>query len=138
MADQKTLTFALMDAPYENPRSTTALRLIQIAASRGYNINVFAYEGAVALAFAQQKPHPNAVHGRDVEEENHPLTYKWISALIEHAERNGGKIDWVNCGLCVDERGVGEAVEGIRRGTPADFWKFAEESDNTLVIATKS
>jgi len=35
MADNKTITFAIMDAPYENPRSTTALRLIEIAASRG-------------------------------------------------------------------------------------------------------
>ena len=138
MAEKKTITLAIMDGPYETPRSTTALRLIQIAASRGYDINVFAYEGAVGLAFAQQKPHPNAVHGRDVDEENHPLPSKWISALIKEAEKNGGKIDWVNCGLCVDERGVGEAVEGTRRGTPGDFWKFAEGSDNTLVIPTKS
>ena len=46
MADKKTLTFALMDAPFESARSTTALRLIDIAARRGYDINVFAYEGA--------------------------------------------------------------------------------------------
>ena len=67
MADNKTLTFALMDPPYENARSTTALRLIHIAAKRGYDINVFAYEGSVFLAFAKQKPHPNAMHGRNVE-----------------------------------------------------------------------
>ena len=137
MADKKTLTFALMDPPYENPRSTTALRLIDIAAKRGYNINVFAYEGAVNLPFAKQAAHPNAVHGRDVDEENHPLPRKWIAALMKEAERNGGKIDWVNCGLCVDERGAGEAIEGVRRGTPGDFWKMAEESSNTLVIPTK-
>jgi tRNA 2-thiouridine synthesizing protein D len=51
MAEKKTLTFALMDAPYENARSTTALRLISVAAKRGYNINVFAYEGAVLQPF---------------------------------------------------------------------------------------
>ena len=28
MSDRKTLTFALMDPPYENARSTTALRLL--------------------------------------------------------------------------------------------------------------
>ena len=32
---------------------------------------------------------------------------------------------------------LGEAIEGVRRGTPGDFWKFAEASDGTLVIATK-
>ena len=138
MAEKKTLTFALMDPPYENGRSTTALRLIAIAARRGYHVNVFAYEGAVALAFAKQQAHANAVHGRDVEQENHPLPSKWIAALIKEAAANGGKLDWINCGLCVDERGVHEAVEGVRRGSPADFWKAAEASDNTLVIPTRS
>lgn len=137
MADRKTLTFALMDAPYESARSTTAFRLIDAAARRGCNINVFAYEGAVALSFAQQTQHPNAVHGRDVEQEGHPLPKDWVSALMREAERNGGRIDWVNCGLCVDERGVAEAVAGVRRGSPGDFWKMAAGSDNTLVIGTR-
>ena len=136
MAD-KTLTFALMDAPYENARTTTALRLIDIAARRGYNINVFAYEGAVYVPFAQQAAHPNAVHGHDVEEEDHPLPKEWVSALIAETEKNGGKLDWVNCGLCVDERGAADSVEGVRRGTPGDFWNMAGGSDNTLVIPTK-
>src|SRR6478735_7930896 len=71
MADRKTITIAVMDAPFESSRSTTALRLIDLAAKRGYNINVFAYEGAVLQPFGAQKAHPNAVHGRSVEEENH-------------------------------------------------------------------
>ncbi len=137
MAEKKTLTFALMDAPYENARTTTALRLIDIAARRGYDINVFAYEGAVGVPFALQQAHPNAVHGHDVEEEDQPLPREWVAALVEEAGRTGGKIDWVIGGLCVDERGLGEAIEGVRRGTPGDFWKMAESSDNTLVIPTK-
>ena len=58
MADKKTPTFALMDPRYENARSTTALRLIDIAARRGHVVNVFAYEGAVCLPFAPRKAHP--------------------------------------------------------------------------------
>ena len=137
MAEKKTLTFALMDPPYEDARTTTALRLLDIAARRGYDINVFAYEGAVALPFANQAPHPNPVHGRDVDEEDHPLPKDWVAAIMAEAERNGGRLDWINCGLCSDERGVGEAIAGVRRGTPADLVKCAQESDNTLVIATK-
>lgn len=137
MAQSKTLTFALMDAPYESARTTTALRLIDIAVRRGYGVNVFAYEGAVLLPFSRQQPHPNAVHGRNTEEENHLLTKEVVAALVAEAARNGGKLDWVNCGLCVDERGAGEAIEGVRRGSPADLWKMAEASDNTLVIGTR-
>jgi len=132
-----TLTFVLMDAPFENARTTTALRLIQAALERGVGVNVFAYEGAVSLAFTQQKAHPNAVHGRDAEQENHPLPKEWIAQLIADAKQRGIAFDWVNCGLCVDERGVMEAIPGVRRGSPLDFWKMAQASDNVLVIATK-
>lgn len=137
MAEKKTLTFSIMDGPYENARTVTALRLIDIAARRGYNIHVFAYEGAVSLSFAKQQAHPNVVHGHDVDEEDHPLPKEWVASLIKTAEANGGKLDWINCGLCVDERGVAEAVEGTRRGTPADLWKSSESSDGTLIIGCK-
>ena len=137
MSEKKTLTFALLDPPFEDARSTTALRLIDAAIRKGVNVNVFAYEGAVALAFAKQAPHANGVHGRDVAEEDHPTTKDWIAGLQSAASRAGVELAWVNCGLCVDERGVSEAIPGVRRGSPADFWKFVEQSDNTLVIPTK-
>lgn len=137
MSQKPTLTFALMDAPFESGRSTTAFRLLDIAAARGYHINVFAYEGAVFIPFAHQKPHANAVHGHDASEENHPLPKDWVAALIESAEQHGGKLDWVNCGLCVDERGAMDTIPSGRRGSPVDFWKMATESDNTLVIGTR-
>jgi tRNA 2-thiouridine synthesizing protein D len=133
----KTLTFCFMDAPYESARSTTALRLVEAALRAGHHVNVFAYEGAVGLAFSKQAAHANAVHGRDAAAEDHPLPHKWIEALLRQAQAAGLKLDWVNCGLCVDERGVGEAIAGVRRGSPADFWALAGAADNTLVIPTR-
>ena len=64
-ATPPTVNFLVMDAPYENARSTTALRLVDAAIRKGCNVNVFAYEGAVNLAFANQAPHANAIHGCD-------------------------------------------------------------------------
>ena len=133
----KTLTLALMDPPYESANSTTAFRIISAALKKGIHVNVFAYEGAVYVPFAKQAAHANAVHGRSVEEENHPLPRAWLQALMREASAHEAKLDWVNCGLCVDERGAAEAIEGVRRGTPADLWNFAQTSDNTLVIGTK-
>ena len=137
MDEKKTLTFLIMDAPYENARTTTALRLVDAAVRRGFNVNVFAYEGAVGIPFTKQAPHANAVHGRDVIQEDHPNPKDWIAALVAQAQRTGGRLTWINCGLCVDERGVGEVVAGVGRGSPVDFWKAAETADNTLVIPTK-
>lgn len=131
------LTFAIMDAPFESSRTVTAFRLIQAALDAGHDVNVFAYEGAVALAFARQAPHPNAVHGHDAVQENHPLPRVWIAELLQLASKLGRRLDWVNCGLCVDERGVGETIDGVRRGSPADFWKMSLESVNTLTIGTR-
>jgi tRNA 2-thiouridine synthesizing protein D len=137
MTSSTTLTFLLMDAPYESARSTTALRLVDAALRRGFDVKVFAYEGAVYLPFAKQAPHANAVHGRSVEEEDHPNPKDWIAALMSAASARGLSLEWVQCGLCVDERGAGESIAGTRRGTPADFLKFAQGSLNTLVIPTR-
>jgi tRNA 2-thiouridine synthesizing protein D len=70
-------------------------------------------------------------------QEDHPNPKDWVAALIWDAEKRGCRLDWVQCGLCVDERGVGDWVPGPRRGSPGDFVKFVEESDNTLVIPTR-
>ncbi len=135
--EKKTLTFVLMDPPFESSRSTTALRLLQRAAERGYQLNVLAYEGATYLPFAGQEGHANAVHGHDVREEDHPLPRQWISAIRERAIEQGGGLDWVNCGLCADERGANEAIDGVRRGGPPALAGWLGESDNTLVIGTR-
>src|SRR5678809_937208 len=84
---KKSLTIALMDAPYESENLTTAFRILDVAARRGYNINVFAYEGASGLAFVRQAAHPNPVHGKDVAEENHPTTKDQVAALLAEAEK---------------------------------------------------
>ena len=137
MEQPKTLTFLLMDPPFEASRTTTAFRVIDAAVTRGFNVNVFAYEGAVALPFRHQQQHPNAVHGRDSAEEDHPLPREWVAGLLSRSAEQGVVLDWVNCGLCVDERGVGESIDGVRRGTPADFWAMVSGSRNTLVVATR-
>jgi len=135
MAD-RTLTVAIMDAPYEAAASTTAFRIIAAALGRGVDVNVFAYEGAVSLTMKDQAPHANPVKGTSVEQEEHPTTKDLVAALIELG-RSEPRLHWVNCGLCVDERGAGNWIDGVKRGGPADFLKMALESTNTLVIPTR-
>jgi tRNA 2-thiouridine synthesizing protein D len=127
-----TITMVLMDPPYESANTTTAMRIIESALKKGIGVNVFAYEGAVCLPLAEQKPHANPVKGTSVEEEDHPTTNKLVAALLAL-----GGLEWVNCGLCVDERGAANVIEGVKRGGPADFLRMAQQSVNTLVIPTK-
>ncbi len=134
--DEKKLTLALMDPPYESANSTTAFRIISAALKKGIQVNVFAYEGAVYLPLNDQAPHANPVKGTSVEEEEHPTTRSFVSSLLEIGNGNP-LLTWINCGLCVDERGAANAVDGVKRGSPADFFKMASESTATLVIPTK-
>lgn len=133
---QKSLTIALMDPPYESANSTTAFRIISAALKQGINVNVFAYEGAVCLPLRDQAPHANPVKGTTVEQEEHPTTKEFVRSLLESG-KDDTRLTWVNCGLCVDERGASNVVDGVKRGSPADFFKMASESNNTLVIPTK-
>ena len=135
MAEKK-LTISIMDAPYEKAATTTALRIVSSALRKGIHVNVFAYEGAVSLAMKDQTPHANPVKGTTVEQEGHPTTKEFIRSLLEIG-KFGPILSWVNCGLCVDERGAVNTVEGVKRGSPADFLKMVQESTNTLVIPTK-
>lgn len=133
----KTLTLSIMDPPYESARSTTAMRIIDAALRQGIHVNVFAYEGAVSLTIQDQAPHPNPVHGTSVQEEKHPTTKEFVAGLFRLAAETGANLHWINCGLCVDERGAGNWIEGPRRGGPPDFHAWVQESDQTLVIPTR-
>lgn len=134
---KKTLTFAFMDPPFESARTATFFRILQQAIKGGHDVNVFAYEGAVSLSFAHQQRHGNSAHGRSESEEDHPLPSEWIGELSALASDRGIKFSWVNCGLCADERGIMEVPDGVRRGSPADFYAMLEQSDNSLVIGTR-
>jgi tRNA 2-thiouridine synthesizing protein D len=135
MAGNK-LTIALMDPPYESANTTTAFRIIEAALTKGISVDVFAYEGAVCLPLKDQAQHANPVKGTTVEQEDHPNTKNFVSALLEMG-RQSPLLTWVNCGLCVDERGAANVVDGVKRGSPADFLKMASESTTTLVIPTR-
>ena len=133
---EKSLTVAIMDAPYEAAASTTAFRIIAAALEKGIDVNVFAYEGAVSLSVKDQAPHANPVKGTSVDEEQHPTTKDLVAALVALGAAEP-KLTWVNCGLCVDERGAGNVIDGVKRGSPADFFKMASGTTTTLVIPTR-
>lgn len=125
-----------MNPPYESANTVTVMRLVEAILRKGHHVNVMAYEGAVAYTAGLQKPHPNPVKGRSVDEEKHPNTKDWVTALFQFAHSKGLKLDWIRCGLCEDERGVHEnPLPGTRRGSPVDF--FHDQimaSDNVLII----
>src|SRR5919106_3755891 len=125
MTSGKTLMVAIMDIPYESADSSTALHIIHAALKEGHNVRVFAYEGATDLTTKKQQPPANPAKETSDEEEQHTVTKDRAASLFELAKHQGVKLDWVNCGLFVDDRGV----EGRRDVGPEDLVEASLGSD---------
>ena len=122
---KKTLTLMLMDPPYESSNTMTAFRMIEAALDRGHDVNVFAFEGAVALSLAGQRAHPNPVHGTDAEEEKHPLTRDFVAGLFDKAKESGGKLDWGELRVLRGRAWGRRLGGGSPQGWPARFLQDA-------------
>ena len=137
MSNSKTLTFAFMDPPFESERTVT---FFDCWTPRWKKTLTFACLPTKVLSlclFPNKPPHGNAVHGLNREEESHPLSKDWVAALQQKATDKGLTFEWINCGLCVDERGVNDVIDGCGRGGPPDLWRYASKAFNTLTIGTR-
>ena len=97
MARKTTLTFALMDPPFESARSTTALRLIDAALRRGHTSRL-RIRGGGALAFARSS-HP--MRCTDGSSRRGPSSAARWSPRLWPPRKRRTRLEWVNCGLCV-------------------------------------
>lgn len=132
-----TITLGLMDPPLESENICTAFRLIDAAIRQGHNVHVFAYEGAVGLTSMGLARHADPVTGTSIEEADHPTTREWVEALQSLAAAKGVTLSWTNCGLCLEERGLGAQLAGTTLGAPRDLIDLADASEGFLFIATK-
>jgi len=84
-----------------------------------------------------QAPHGNPVKGTTVEQEEHPTTREFVRSLLEiwkiQPAANVAELRPMRGRARRNQR----VVDGVKRGSPADFFKMATESTNTLVIPTK-
>lgn len=134
MTSGRTLVVTIMDIPYESADPTTALHIIRAALKEGHNVRVFAYEGAINLTTKTQQSPANPVKETSVEEEQQTAAKDRVASLFQLAKQQGVKLDWVNCGLCVDDRDAGDWPAGLRLVGPRDLVDASLASDATMVI----
>lgn len=125
---------AIVDIPYESADSTTALHIIHAALKEGHNVRVFAMEGAVNLTTKTPQPPANSVKETSREEERQTATKGRAASLFQLAKQRGVKLDWVNCGFCVDDSEAGDSPERLRGVGTKDLVDASLASDATMVI----
>lgn len=88
MAERKTLHITTTAGPYGSETPLTVFRLADTALSRGYNVNVLAYEDAVLLTAKAQKQHDDPIwkdrdwHHTDAGKA-HSTTAEFVERLLE-------------------------------------------------------
>jgi sulfur relay (sulfurtransferase) complex TusBCD TusD component (DsrE family) len=91
MADGKLLHITVTAGPYGNETPVTVFRLVDTALSKGYDVNVLAYEDAVLLTAKAQKQHEDPIwkdkpqHHTDAGKA-HSTTAEFVERLLEKGQ----------------------------------------------------
>ncbi|MFQ5762182.1 MAG: DsrE family protein [Candidatus Bathyarchaeia archaeon] len=130
----KSLTLVLSTGTYLNEAPTSVLRLAEKAVTKGYDVNVWAFEEAVTLSNKDQIEHREPAAVEKVIGETHPTYANALEPLLKKGVHTP-KFDWVSCVLCVQERGVEKhQMQGVTIGTLGDVWKYVKESDRAVFV----
>jgi len=103
---------------YSSERAFTALNFVNTALLEGHEVSVFLFEDGIFLA----------KKGQDPGNFTNPLP--WLEEIV--AEGVTVKM----CGTCMKERSLGEdeVIDGIGKGTMADFVGMVANSDRSVIF----
>jgi sulfur relay (sulfurtransferase) complex TusBCD TusD component (DsrE family) len=128
----RSLFLGLIGAPYESDLLTTAARLADEAARQGHQVTVWACGYATALTMTGV----TGTKPRNFQSWN--VSYPSPAALVTHLLHGGdGRIQWLVCRYCADERGTSEQMTGVRIRPPYEFLERASAADVCLVLGVK-
>ena len=88
MPERKTLHITLTAGPYGNETPVSVFRLVDVALSKGYNVNVLGYEDGVLLTAKAQKQHDDPIWKDKTEHHTdagkaHSTTAEFVERLLE-------------------------------------------------------
>ena len=128
----RSLFLGLIGAPYESDQLTTALRIADEAVRQEHRVTVWTCGYATALTTAALGPtRPRNASYWDV---RYPSTAAQVAGLLDWA---GGRLDWLVCRYCAEERGALEQMPGVRIRPPYEFMRRAIAADSSLVLGVK-
>lgn len=134
---QRSLFFGVMGNPYESELCTSVLRLADAALRAGHRVIVWTCGGATTLtqsSIGMAKPRNLIDFATGRGDVRYPSTARFVAELIDTAD---GRLDWMVCRHCADERGAGEQIEGVVVASPFKFLAQMERADVAMVMGVK-
>lgn len=128
----RSLFLGLVGTPYESDLLTTAVRLAEEAARQDHPVTVWACGYATALTTVDVGPTaPRNVRHWDT---HYPSPAALVTHLLHWAD---GRVTWLVCRYCAQERGATNQMAGIRIRPPYKFLELANAADVSLVLGVK-
>lgn len=132
MTVTRSLFLGLIGAPYESDMLTTTVRLAEEAVRQGHTVTVWTCGYATALTAAPVGPvKPRNILAWDTRS---PSTSALAAHLLSWAD---GRLAWLVCRYCAEERGTMEQMAGVEIRPPYEFVQRSLAADVRLVIGTK-
>jgi hypothetical protein len=126
------LFLGLIGTPYESDLFTTAMRLTDEAVRQGHRVTVWTCGYSTALttvALGADKPRDLANWGV-----RYPSTAALAAHLLEWAD---GRLAWLVCRYCAEERGTLDQMAGVRIRPASEFRARYATADTSLVLGVK-
>jgi hypothetical protein len=128
----RSLFLGLIGAPYESDLLTTSVRIAEEAVRQQHQVTMWTCGFATALTattVGADKPR-NALAWDAV----FPTPAALAAHLLAWAD---GRLSWLVCRYCAEERGTMDQMPGARIRPPYEFVQRANAADVCLVLGTK-
>jgi sulfur relay (sulfurtransferase) complex TusBCD TusD component (DsrE family) len=126
------LFLGLIGAPYESDLFTTAMRLTDAAVRQGHQVTVWTCGYSTALTTTALGPaKPRDLRNWDT---SYPSTAALATHLLDWAD---GRLTWLVCRYCAEERGTLDQMPGVRVRPPYEFRDRFTAADASLVLGVK-
>jgi sulfur relay (sulfurtransferase) complex TusBCD TusD component (DsrE family) len=133
----KSLFLGVMGAPYESELCTTVMRMVDEALRKGHHVTVWTCGGATTLtlqSLGESKPRNLLDLGSERGDAHYYSTAALIGELLRISE---GRLQWLVCRNCMEERGALEHIAGVKIISAFKFMQCLNQADVAMVMGVK-
>ena len=126
------MVLGLVGAPYASDLFTTAVRVAEAAVRQRHQVTVWACGYATTLTLcATGETKPRNTWAWDV---TCPSTASQVRQLLGSVD---GRLEWLVCRYCAQERGAVDQIPEVRMQPPGNFLRRANAAAVCLILGVK-